>query len=84
LANDRAVGASVFVGSVVGVIIYGILMFYFSLPVLQLTAFLSVAIILGILSWIGYTMATTPAPEPLSDVAQSPPGPAAEPGKEPE
>jgi predicted DNA-binding transcriptional regulator len=34
------------------------------------TAFVAVFLILGILSWIGYTMATTPPPEPLTDIPE--------------
>ncbi|MEM1544792.1 MAG: transcriptional regulator, partial [Candidatus Bathyarchaeia archaeon] len=36
--------------------------------VLQLTGFVAVAAILAIVSWIGYTMATTPPPKPIEDI----------------
>ncbi len=39
--------------------------------ILQITAFLAIAMILGIIAWIGYTMATTPPPEPL-DIGETP------------
>jgi predicted DNA-binding transcriptional regulator len=36
--------------------------------VLQLTGFIAVGAVLGILAWIGYTLATTPSPKPIEDV----------------
>lgn len=75
MAKDRAVGAALVVGAVLGIIIYGILMFYnggIALLVLKITAFVAVAAILVILGWIGYVMATTPPPMPLEpEPAQS-------------
>ncbi|MEM1561916.1 MAG: hypothetical protein QXE73_01585 [Candidatus Bathyarchaeia archaeon] len=35
--------------------------------VLQLTGFIAVATILAIISWIGYTLATTPPPKPIEE-----------------
>jgi predicted DNA-binding transcriptional regulator len=35
---------------------------------LQLTGFIAVGAVLGILAWIGYTLATTPPPKPIEDV----------------
>jgi predicted DNA-binding transcriptional regulator len=32
---------------------------------LQLTGFIAVGAVLGILAWIGYTLATTPPPKPI-------------------
>ncbi len=75
MAKDRAVGAALVVGAVLGVIIYGFLMFYngnIALLVLKITAFIAVVAILAILGWIGYVMATTPPPMPLEpEPAQS-------------
>ncbi|MHB8567624.1 MAG: transcriptional regulator [Nitrososphaerales archaeon] len=69
MARDRAIGAALVIGAIIGVIIYGILMFAFSdsiaLKVLEITAFIAVLAILAILGWIGYVMATTPPPVPL-------------------
>jgi len=70
MANDRAVGGSILVGSVIGIIIYAILMVYWWQITLRVTAFLGVAIILAILAWIGYTMATTPPPEPIAEIPE--------------
>ena len=66
MANDRVIGGGIFGGSIVGIIVYGLLVFYWPTIVLQLTALIAVAAILCILAWIGYTMATTPPPEPIT------------------
>jgi len=68
MANDRLVGGAILGGSVIGVIIYGLLIYYWPLIVLEISAFLAVLLLLGILAWIGYTMATTPPPEPITDI----------------
>jgi predicted lipid-binding transport protein (Tim44 family) len=69
MARDRVIGAALVVGAIVGVIIYGLLMFAFgsaiSLIVLEISAFIAVLAVLAILGWIGYVMATTPPPVPL-------------------
>ena len=36
--------------------------------VLQLTGFIAVGAVLGILAWIGYMLATTPPPKPIEDI----------------
>ncbi|MDV3244190.1 MAG: hypothetical protein LYZ66_03295 [Nitrososphaerales archaeon] len=70
MANDRAIGGTILAVSILGIVVYGALL---SLPwawewTLRITAFLAVALLLGILAWIGYTMATTPPPEPITDI----------------
>jgi predicted DNA-binding transcriptional regulator len=77
MANDRAVGATIFIASIVGIIVYGILEYYWESEVLAVTAFLGIALLLGILAWIGYTMATTPPPEPITDIPDVPAPPKA-------
>jgi predicted DNA-binding transcriptional regulator len=72
LANDRAIGGTILIASIFGIVIYGGLLYE---PwswewTLRLTAFLAVALLLGILAWIGYTMATTPPPEPITDIPE--------------
>jgi predicted DNA-binding transcriptional regulator len=39
---------------------YGIMVYYYPIPVLQLSMFVVVALILGITAWIGYRLMTTP------------------------
>jgi len=70
LASDKAIGGGIFGGSVIGIIVYALLLFYpqtWELT-LRVTAFLGVGLLLGILAWIGWTMATTPPPEPITDI----------------
>jgi predicted DNA-binding transcriptional regulator len=81
MARDRVIGAALVIGAVVGVIIYGFLVFGISsavsLFVLEISAFVAVLAVLAILGWIGYVMATTPPPVPLE------PEPVTTPGTEP-
>jgi predicted DNA-binding transcriptional regulator len=70
LSKDQAVGALLLIAGVLGIIIYGWLVFLseWSMFILQLTGFVAVAAILAIVSWIGYTMATTPPPKPIEEI----------------
>ncbi len=73
MANDRAIGATIFIGSIVGIIVYGLLLYYWGSIVVEVTAFVAVLVLLAILAWIGYTMATTPPPEPIADIPEMAP-----------
>lgn len=70
MANDRAVGGAIFGGSVIGIVVYALLLIFWWQITIEVTAFLGVAVILAILAWIGYTMATTPPPEPISEIPE--------------
>lgn len=76
MANDRALGGAILGVSILGIIVYGVLLYFASTIVLEITAFLAVVILLGILAWIGWTMATTPPPEPITETPPPPPAPA--------
>jgi len=65
MSKDQTIGAGLLVVSVIGIVVYAMLLYLYALIVLQVTAFVAVAIVLGILAWIGWTMATTPPPAPL-------------------
>jgi predicted DNA-binding transcriptional regulator len=78
LANDRALGGTILILSVVGIVVYGLLLWFWPLLILEITAFLAVIVLLGILAWIGWTMATTPPPEPITDTPPPAPAPSAE------
>ena len=60
---DRSVGIAIFIACIVVFIIYAWLLLVsgWSVIVLQLTALAAVAGLLGVLAWIGLTMATTPS-----------------------
>ena len=68
--NDRLMGYGILLGSLLGVACYFYLVFLspWILLVIQISAFIAVAGILLIMAWIGYTVATTPSPEPLEDL----------------
>jgi predicted DNA-binding transcriptional regulator len=70
--KDQGIGAVILVASVAGVMLYAWLIYAFTILVLQITAFIAVAGILGIAAWIGWTMATTPPPAPLEPEPASP------------
>tara|TARA_B100000959_G_scaffold14611_1_gene14274 strand:- start:902 stop:1186 length:285 start_codon:yes stop_codon:yes gene_type:complete len=69
LASDKGTGTLLLIIGLAGILIYSWLLFLYNASmttlILQITAFLAVAMILVIIAWIGYTMATTPPPEPL-------------------
>ncbi len=70
MPNDRVVGGGIFGASVLGILVYAGLLYYFPIYILEITAFVAVALLLGILAWIGYTMATTPPPEPITEIPE--------------
>lgn len=63
-------GLFILVVSVGGVLVYGWLLFFsqWAMLTLQLTSFIAIAIVLGIVTWIGYTLATTPPPKPIEEM----------------
>ena len=73
MSKDQGYGVVILAVSIVGIILYGYLVYTWALVTLQVTAFLGVALILIIAAWIGYTMATTPPPAPLEPEATSTP-----------
>jgi len=68
LNSDQILGAFILLGSIIGVVVYGVLLYYIPIWTLQVSAFLAVVFAFGILAWIGYTLATTPPPKPIEEV----------------
>jgi len=70
LNRDQVIGALILVASVIGIIVYGWILFFteWTILLLQITGFVAVAAVLGILAWIGYTLATTPPPKPVEEI----------------
>ena len=68
--RDQVIGALILVASVIWIIVYGWILFFteWTTLLLQITGFVAVAAVLGILAWIGYTLATTPPPKPIEEV----------------
>jgi len=68
--KDQALGIGLLIASVAAIVIYGWLVFFteYTMLVLQITGFVAVAGVFGILAWIGYTLATTPPPKPIEEI----------------
>ena len=65
MTKDQIVGVIILVAGIVGILAYGWVIYAYPTVVLQITAFLAVAGVLGIAAWIGWTMATTHPPKPI-------------------
>jgi len=70
LSRDQVIGYLLLAVSAVVIVVYGWLVFLseYSLLILQITGFVAVAGVFGILAWIGYTLATTPPPKPIEEI----------------
>ena len=64
------VGVLLLVLAVAVIIVYGWIVFFteWSLLLLQITGFIAVLGVFGVLAWIGYTLATTPPPKPIEEI----------------
>jgi len=67
--NDRVLGSLILVGSLAGIAAYFWLLFMspWAWLTIQVSALAAVGMMLLIMAWIGYTLATTPPPMPLED-----------------
>ena len=68
--RDQIIGSLITIASIIVIIVYAWILFFteWSLLLMRITAFIAVAGVLGILAWIGYTLATTPPPKPIEEV----------------
>jgi predicted DNA-binding transcriptional regulator len=68
--RDKVIGVGLVAVGVIGILLYGWLVFFspWQVFILQLTAFVAVAAVLGILAWVGYALATTPPPKPIEEI----------------
>lgn len=69
MSNDRILGGTILVGSLAGIAVYFWLLFMspWAWLTIQVSAIAAVGMVLLIIAWIGYTLATTPPPMPLED-----------------
>ncbi|MBC8275981.1 MAG: transcriptional regulator [Chloroflexi bacterium] len=69
MSNDRVLGGAILVGSFAGIAVYFWLLFMspWAMLTIQVSAIAAVGMVLLIIAWIGYTLATTPPPLPLED-----------------
>ncbi len=70
MSKDQIIGGGLLVISIVVIVLYGYIVFFteWSTLLLQITGFVAVAGVFGILAWIGYTLATTPPPKPIEEI----------------
>jgi len=73
MSKDQLIGLALLIGSVIGIIVYGYLLYNWATVLLQVTAFLVVAGCLAVVGWIGYTLATTSPPTPIEELAKEEP-----------
>jgi len=68
--KDQALGIGLLIVSIAVIIVYGWLVFFteYAMLVLQITGFVAIVGVFGILAWIGYTLATTPPPKPIEEI----------------
>jgi predicted DNA-binding transcriptional regulator len=68
--RDRAIGVGLVAVGAIGILLYGWLVFFspWQVLILQLTAFVAVAAVFGILAWVGYALITTPPPKPIEEI----------------
>jgi len=56
--------------SVVVIVAYAYVMFAtpYAMFLLELTGVIAIAVVFGILAWVGYALATTPPPKPIEEI----------------
>ncbi|MEM3646644.1 MAG: hypothetical protein QW334_00665 [Thermofilum sp.] len=64
MKRSQIIGAIIFLMALEGIIAYVIMVYYYPIPVLQLSVSILVAIILGLTAWIGYRLMTSPPTKP--------------------
>ncbi len=73
MVSDKAIGTGLFTVSIIVILIYIWLVFFPPISgldylVIKITAVVAIAVVFGILAWIGYTLATTPPPKPIEEI----------------
>jgi len=75
LPSDKAVGAALVAVSIAVIVFYAVGLFYpqairpgIDQLLIKITVFAAVAVVFGILAWIGYVLATTPPPKPIEEI----------------
>ncbi|MCS7132310.1 MAG: transcriptional regulator [Aigarchaeota archaeon] len=70
MGKDQVIGGLMMAAAIIIIIIYAWILFFtpWALILLEITAFIAVAGVLGIIAWIGYTLATTPPPKPIEEI----------------
>lgn len=68
--RDQVVGVLLMFVSLSIIVGYGWVLFFteWTLLLIQITLMVAVVAVLGIIAWIGYTLATTPPPKPIEEI----------------
>jgi predicted DNA-binding transcriptional regulator len=69
--RDKLIGVGLMVISAIVILFYLYGLFFtrgLSEILIKITIFVAVAGVMGILGWIGYTLATTPPPKPIEEI----------------
>ena len=65
MTKYQAIAFSILIASIIGLIAYAWLLIAYTIPVLQLTAFIAAVALASIPIWISWTILTTPKPSRL-------------------
>jgi predicted DNA-binding transcriptional regulator len=70
MSRDQVIGVLLMLISIAVIIGYAWMLFFteWTLLLMQVTLMVAVAALLGIIAWIGYTLATTPPPKPIEEI----------------
>ena len=70
MSRDQIIGILLMLVAIVVIIVYAWILFFteWTLLTIQITLMIAVATFLGIIAWIGYTLATTPPPKPIEEI----------------
>lgn len=73
MGRDTIIGVCMIVLSILIIITYGWIVFFteWSTLLLQLTGFIAVAGVFGVLAFIGYVLVRTPPPKPIEEMEES-------------
>jgi predicted DNA-binding transcriptional regulator len=70
MSRDQIIGILLMLVAIVVIIAYAWILFFteWTLLLIQITLMIAVAALLGVIAWIGYTLATTPPPKPIEEI----------------
>lgn len=69
MSKDQVLGAIILLGSIAVLGVYAILLYLgYTTLVFGIVITVAVFAVMGIVAWIGYTMATTPPPAPIESL----------------
>jgi predicted DNA-binding transcriptional regulator len=70
MSRDQVIGILLMLVAIIVIIAYAWILFFteWTLLLIQITLMIAVIAVLGIIAWIGYTLATTPPPKPIEEI----------------